>query len=943
MKKSYEIHVISNTHWDREWLNDFRETRMMLVEFFDRLLDILDNEPRFNSYVLDAQTIPIEDYLEVRPEKREGIVRHVTSGRLLVGPWYTCPEGFCVNGESLVRNLLYGHRVARSFGGVMKVGHTPFSYGQNSQMPQIYAGFGIDTILFYHGVSHDDTPNEFLFEGADGTRILGSQMSSGARYNFYHNVYRRVLYGTRIDDREYTWTQGGLPFHLCSEDHWRDHHILLDPVTHFHKEYIEECVQDLRQAEIDTATTKYLAFMDGHDSSLADTATLRIIDEAQKHLGNDKIFHSSLTDLMDKIKKAAKNLPVLKGERRVPAPMGARLHLYSDVLSCRTRMKRTNAHAEFALQRRAEPYAVIAWLLGREYPASSLDTAWKLLLRSHAHDSIAGTGVDDIERDMYHRLRQVTNISKSLTLRSLQHIQHRIDNAAADKNDVLLTVFNPSPYPRSEVITALVDLPSTSKYDDFSLREDGKKTLIPLQLVSRTPHHAVINHAGDATAMMKCDRATFYFEARKVPAMGYTTYSLAHKPSSVIPAKAGIQCGHNTMENKHLRVDINPDGTLRIKHKATDAEFDGLHYFEDGGEAGHAWMHIEPAFDSIVTSQERSAQISLEEDGPLLTRYKIVYTMTIPTGLDENGGDPWKRLDGAENASRRTDETHEMTITSIITLRKGARSLDVVTRFNNPCKSHRLRVMFPTRLMPKTCAVENTFDVVQREVVYSPDSPWAQAIKPTFPMQRFVDVSGRKVGLAIVNDGLREYEVTPDADRAIALTLMRAFEVALTTVSKRWEHHPEMTLSQCLGDHEFRYAIYPHEGQWDKAEVFREAERLSVPLEPAQAGAHGGDLPRRHSFLNVEPANLILSALKRAEDGKGLIIRLFNPTTKSLEGKLRFFKPIASAHLCDLEENPIRSLTLRGRSLQCNVASKKILTIKTQLSTSSTPSTKTRR
>src|SRR5690606_27540968 len=131
-------------------------------------------------------------------------------------------------GESLLRNLLYGHRVARSFGHVMKVGHTPFSYGQNSQLPQIYRGFDIDTMLFYHGVSHDEVPNEFIFEGADGTQILGSQMSSGARYNFYFHVYRPVVFGTKQHERMYAWEKGGLPFRLCREEQSTDHHVLLD-------------------------------------------------------------------------------------------------------------------------------------------------------------------------------------------------------------------------------------------------------------------------------------------------------------------------------------------------------------------------------------------------------------------------------------------------------------------------------------------------------------------------------------------------------------------------------------------------------------------------------------------------------------------------------------------------------------------------------------------
>jgi alpha-mannosidase len=332
-----------------------------------------------------------------------------------------------------------------------------------------------------------------------------------------------------------------------------------------------------------------------------------------------------------------------------------------------------------------------------------------------------------------------------------------------------------------------------------------------------------------------------------------------------------------------------------------------------------------------VTSEGCPVVVSLEENGPLLARYKIEYHMTIPAGLDENGGDAWQRLDGGKNASRRTDETRDLVITSLVTLRKGARAVEMVTRFENTCRNHRLRVMFPARLRAKTCHVESAFDVVEREIDHGPDSPWADAVNPTFPMHRFVDVSDGKVGLAIMNDGLREYEVTSGVERTIAVTLLRAFEIALTTVSKRWEHHPEMTLSQCPGAHEFRYAIYPHAGTWDKAEVFREAERLSLPLEPAQAGAHGGSLPKRHGFLSIEPANLVVSAVKRAEDGKGLVLRVFNPTGKPVNAVVKFDRKIRAAEEITLEELPLRKLTPRGAVLKLDVAAKKIVTLKVRL------------
>ncbi len=923
MAEKREIHVISNTHWDREWLYDFRETRMQLVSFFDKLLEVLDSEPRFNSFLLDSQVVPVEDYLEVRPDRQASLEKHVAAGRLFVGPWYTCPEGFCVNGESLVRNLTYGHRVARRFGGVMKVGHTPFSYGQNGQMPQIYQGFGIDTMLFYHGVSHEDTANEFIFEGADGTRILGSQMSSGARYNFYHNVYRPVLYGEKIRDREFDWRRGGLPFHLCTPDHAMEHHFLLDPAIGFRSELIAECVQALRDAELAVATTPFLAFMDGHDSSLADRRVCDIIEEARKHLGDDTIMHSNLPAWIEKVKGAVKDLEVLKGERRIPKMMGGRMHLYSDVLSCRTRMKRANALAEMALQRRTEPFVTLAWTLGAEYPATQLDTAWKLLLRGHAHDSIAGTGVDDIEQDMFHRIRQTRNIAKGLARRALQHIQARIDNSASAAEDVLLTVYNPSPYPRCEVVTVVTDLPEGCGYKDFAPAEPGGDTR-PVQLVSRKPYHSVVNHEMNATAMMTCDRAEFHFEA-DVPAMGYATYELRRERKR---AMGSLVCGANAMENEHLRVDIRHDGTLTVLQKASGRVYSGLHYFEDGGEAGNAWMHVEPAQDSVISSLGSPVRISLEEDGPLAARFRIEHVLSVPEGLDENGGDPWQRLDGADNASKRTSARRDMTIASLITLRKGARAIEIVTRFENACPNHRLRVLFPTRIETDACHVENAFDVVERDVVYGPDSPWAEAAHPTFPMHRFVDVNDGVDGLAVINDGIREYEVTPDGDRAIALTLLRAFEVSLTTVSCRWEPHPEMTGSQAPGAHEFRYAIYPHAGGWDTAEVFREAERLTVPLEAAQTGAHPGDLPRRHAFLSIEPADLVLSAVKRAEDGDGMVVRLFNPTQRPVEGTITLDGRIASAERVTLEEIREDDLKPENNQVTFEAGPKKIVTVR---------------
>lgn len=925
MTIAHEMHVISNTHWDREWLFDFQETRMLLVEMLDKLLDILDTHPEYKAFLLDGQVIPVEDYLVVRPENRERVVGHVRAGRLQIGPWYTDPECFCVCGESLVRNLLYGHRVANALGGVMKVGYTPFSYGQNSQMPQIYMGFGIDTMLFYHGVSHEEAANEFIFEGADGTRVLASQMSSFARYNYYYQVYRRVKYGEEPDDRMYDWRKGGCPFHLCGEDRAPEHHALLDPKCGFDRERVAQYITDLRERELGVATTPFLCFMMGHDSSVPDLLELDILEEAAKHASGAIIKHTSLPEHVACVKQAAKDLAVLRGERRVPKPMPLIYHLYSDVLSSRTRMKRLNAHAEMLLQRWTEPFAAVAWALGAPYPQALLDLAWKTLLSCHAHDSIAGSGIDEIERDMDYRLRQVINIAKGLQRRSLAYLQARIDNSGMSPEDVLVTVFNASLRPRSEVVTAVIDVPELLGVHEFGLIDTTTGAPLPVQGRTRKPHHAIVNHDGDAPAMMRAQRFTVHFEARDLPGLGFRTYRLDPKGAF---ARGSLAQGDDSMENEHLRVRIAPDGTLRLTHKASGLVFDGLNQFEDGGEAGMAWMHLTPGQDRIINSRGCPVTVSLEENGPLLARYRIDYHMTVPARLEENGGDPWKRLDGVGNNAGRSEETRPLLIRSLVTLRKGARSLEVVIRFDNQADSHRLRALFPTHRDTNVYHVESAFDVVEREIIFGPDSPWRGSTSVTFPMQRFVDVSDNRGGLAVINDGLREYEVTQTLDRTIAVTLLRAYELSLTTVSKRWDVHPEMRLSQCPGEHEFRFLLYPHAGTWDNADIYGEVESFCAPVEPAQAGAHDGDLPQALGFLTLEGDQVAISALKRTEDGQGLLVRLFNPSPRSQRATLTFARPIASAKQVNLEEEEQSAFRPQGASVVVDIPPKKIVSLK---------------
>ncbi|MGP8328767.1 MAG: alpha-mannosidase [Methanosarcinaceae archaeon] len=926
MQQKLEIHVISNTHWDREWLYSFQETRLMLVNFMNRLLEIFKTEPDYKSYLLDSQVVPIEDYLEIHPERRQEIENYVKNDRLYIGPWYTLPEEHIVAGESLVRNLLIGHRVSAVYGKTMKIGYSPFSYGQAAQMPQIYNGFGIDTILFYHGIRPDESGAEFIFEGPDGSQLFGSRMGSFARYNFFFLVFRPSVYKKSTLEREYNWQEGGLPFHLCGEADKMEHHFLVDPVRQFDIKQLPQLLQKFKEIEAEHATTQYIAGMQGMDSTLPDPLEIDIVKAAQQILPADKIIHSSLPEWMAKVRAAAKDLTVLKGERRTPKEIGTRVHLYGDVTSTRTRMKRQNALAEVQLQRLAEPAVTQAWLLNKNYPTGALTVAWKTLLKCHPHDSIAGTGIDQIEKDVLNRLDQVQNISHGLLRQGLQTLQLHIDNSNVPKNQVLLTVWNPSPTPRSEILTAYVDLPHGSELNEYSLWETQNDTPVEYWEISRQQYHPVIRHLGDATMQMPSIRVKIQLKATELPAFGYRTYRF--KPESKRRRLPGsLVKSYNVMENQYLRVKINANGTLDITEKSSGHTFYGLHYFEDSGEAGHAWRHVKPANDQLITSHSARISVIKIEDSPLQACFRIDYRLELPAELIENKVDMISRLDADGDNARRSDKLKSFRISSYFTLSQGSRQVAVKTIFDNVCQDHRLRVMFPTRLDADYSAAESAFEVVERPIRRDENSLWRETWNPTHPHHRFVDVSDSQMGLAVLNDGLREYEVTDDNDCAIGITLIRAFEVALTTVAWRWERHPQMELSQAPGRHEFRYAIYPHTGNWEQGRVYREAEKFTVPIQLAQAGPHPGNLPQELSFLRITPAEIVLSAIKKCCDRETLIIRAFNPAFESKTVTFRFYKPVKQAWLNNLNEERQESLPAEDRMVKVDAGAKKIVTL----------------
>ena len=80
-------HYVLSTHWDREWYQSFQNYRYQLVRLLDRVLAAAEDGRLRGPFQSDGQAIILEDYLEIRPERRAQLERLAQAGKLVIGPW----------------------------------------------------------------------------------------------------------------------------------------------------------------------------------------------------------------------------------------------------------------------------------------------------------------------------------------------------------------------------------------------------------------------------------------------------------------------------------------------------------------------------------------------------------------------------------------------------------------------------------------------------------------------------------------------------------------------------------------------------------------------------------------------------------------------------------------------------------------------------------------
>ncbi len=876
----YRVFVSPTTHWDREWVQPLEQFRIRLVRLVDRLIRILEGDPDYTCFVLDGQTIALEDYLEVRPENRPTLERLVREGRLILGPWYVLADQFLQDAESTVRNLMIGMRMARRMGGEpMQVCYVPDSFGSIETLPMLARGFGLPYIMFGRGRPEGiaEGKREFTWRAPDGTEALAINHGyAGGLFLSYPEIWTDI--------------RRALPTGPEAADTFRSRR------------------PELARGE----TTPNLYLPVGVDHMEPRESLPGIIAYLNEHVEDCDFLIASAAEFARAVEREAPELPVYVGEMR-----GQNVRQFNGVTSSHIRLKQANFRAQRLLERYVEPLCTMAMqVAGSEYPAGLLGRLWRMLVANHPHDSICGCSLDRVHEDMANRYARIQDAGEMLTEDATRELTPRVDTSGPGGALAAVVVFNTLGAGRDGVVRQWVRVPRRLEGDEFHL-VDGEGRPVParirvqarkrmdLESLPMTTRQLGTVLSKDAEPERPEDDVFTVLEveflAPGLPPMGHRTFWLAPGPEP--DPEPAVRATGDGMENEFLRVRFNPDGTFDLTDRRTGRRFPALHWFEDTEDIGDAYGHRHYERPDVRSTRHAKAELTLQQQLP----FRVTWRVEVP----------W-RLPACAGPEHRSEATEDAHIVSDVTLFAGKDRVEVRTRLVNRCRDHRLRAVFATGLEAEVSAAEGNFSITERPVSRPEES------MEGYPQQSFVDVSDGEAGLCVMNRGLPEFEaVRCEGGARLYLTLLRCVGRLGPPAGA---DHP-VPGAQCPGEHTFEYAVRPHPADWQAGGCLPAAHDYTVPPLADGTGLNPGGLPATGSFLRTD-ARLVVSALKKAEDDDGVVVRLWNPQDRELPAPLGTWESVSDARLTDLNEALVAPCPLRDDAPCPTVPARGLTTLK---------------
>jgi alpha-mannosidase len=518
------------------------------------------------------------------------------------------------------------------------------------------------------------------------------------------------------------------------------------------------------------------------------------------------------------------------------------LEFHRGVYTTQSNHKRNMRESEEELLN-AEKYSSLAWLNSQPYPAAELTDAWKKALFNQFHDLAAGSGIGVIYRDSQEDYDQVKWATQQVSSKALITLAEHIDTrTAAINSTVPVMVMNPLAWQRSGLVETDVQIPEPSPDGVSVLDSDGR--VLPSKVVSSDKETGAFR---------------LLIDAKEIPALGYEVLR-------VVPGRRSfatdMKVSGTTLENRSLRVRVDPksgcitslyDKMTHFESLAADSCGNELIAFKDTPKMFDAW-NIDADFDKSFTKLDKADSVEVIENNPLRATIRVTHT--------------WQGSKFVQD----------------IVLNDGSDEVDVVNDIDWHETHVLLKAAFDLAATSPMATYEIPYGTIERPTTRN--NSW-EAAKFEVPALRWADLGDGTHGFSLINESKFGYDA---AGHTLRISLLRS------------PTDPDPNADR--GHHHFRYALYPHGGGWQQALTVRRGYEYNYPLIAMRVNAHAGTLPSRHSFASSDAQNVILTAVKKAEDSDALIFRFYEWAGRDGEVRLRVPQGATGATLANLLEQP---------------------------------------
>ncbi|MCG8307934.1 MAG: glycosyl hydrolase-related protein [Cytophagales bacterium] len=799
------LNMIGHSHLDLVYQWDYKEFQRKIGRTHSTTLNVMREFPEY--LFCQSQLKLYEDLKELYPEIYEGIKQKVKDNRWeVIGGMYVEPDCNLISGESFIRQLYHGHKIAKDeFGTASSVCWLPDVFGISWFIPQILKRTGYKYLITNKPVIWNDTnempANSFWWEGPDGSKIFvhlpathfGAKIDADIMLTNWNEYKQKIACSEAIYNYGYADGRGG-----------PNRADILKGMRYKHTPGVPES-----------------AFTHGQEA-------------------------------FERMEQKTTKLSVLKNELYLETHRGT--------YTTQARLKKNNRKAE-VLYKNAELASVFAYLSGDQGGNGTLVQGWKLILKNQFHDILPGSHVNQAYHDAMKEYKKVFQVGKDTLESSIDFILDKDQVESNTDDSIVLAIFNFQPWERNNYVEVKIKIPFAGPFK-------------------------ILDPSGNELEYQIIHQNNRVFEllvyAQKIPSVGYSTIKIIKGTPA---EKQPNEVDEGKIENSFYRLQFDEEGDIAELYDKTNERY-------------------------IVEQGSKANEFQLFEDVPGKYAAWDIVPMYKENEFDISGVESSRIIEHgpARIVIRQERSFGKSSICQNIILYNHSPQIDFETEIDWQERDRLLKVAFPVAINAMQATYDISYGYIERPT--HQNTTW-DAAKFEVCGHMWADLSEGDYGVSILNDCKYGYDIL---ENVIRLTLLKG------------PRYPDPKAD--LGKHAFTYSLCPHKGGWREAQIPRRSWELNDKLLPIALNS-GNNLPSSgNSFMNIDKDHVLLSAVKRSEDGKGVIIRLYEDQNRRGIVNITFMHDIIRAFECDPFEKEIEEVELVGGDLQFSIKPFEVRTFK---------------